>query len=88
MAPSIDFATLSLKDALDLAILIEDEARERQENSSDPDAQQRMVEGAVGRGLKRDVLPLKPTAVTVKFGMNDHSYQRFREDIFHPSNDE
>src|SRR5262249_46692597 len=32
--------------------------------------------------LKRDVLPLKPTFVTVKFGMNDHSYQPFREDIF------
>ncbi|MBI1840108.1 MAG: hypothetical protein HYR88_04570, partial [Verrucomicrobia bacterium] len=26
--------------------------------------------------------PLKPTFVTVKFGMNDHSYQPFREDIF------
>ena len=41
-----------------------------------------MVEDAVGRGLGRDVLPLKPTFVTVKFGMNDHSYQPFREDIF------
>jgi hypothetical protein len=47
-----------------------------------PDEQQRMVDDAVGRGLARDVLPLKPTAVTVKFGMNDHSYQAFREDIF------
>jgi hypothetical protein len=28
------------------------------------------------------VLPLKPTFVTVKFGMNDHSYQAFRPDIF------
>ena len=45
-------------------------------------AQQKMVEDSVGRGLKRDVLPLKPTAVTIKFGMNDHSYQKFREDIF------
>ena len=36
----------------------------------------------MGKGLKRDVLPLKPTLVTVKFGMNDHSYQPFREDIF------
>lgn len=43
--------------------------------------QQQMVEDAVGRGLKRDVLPLKPTVVTVKFGMNDHAYQPFREDI-------
>ncbi len=41
-----------------------------------------MVEGSVGRGLERDVLPLKPTFVTVKFGMNDHSYQAFRPDIF------
>ena len=44
--------------------------------------QQKMVENAVGRGLDRDVLPLKPTLVTVKFGMNDHSYQPFRADIF------
>jgi hypothetical protein len=45
-------------------------------------SQQEKVEGAVGRGLRRDVLPLKPTFVTTKFGMNDHSYQPFREDIF------
>ncbi len=32
--PGIDFATLSLKDALDLAILMEDEARERYEEFS------------------------------------------------------
>lgn len=50
--------------------------------AADETAQQRMVEDAVGRGLGRDVLPLKPTFVTVKFGMNDHSYQKFREDIF------
>jgi len=47
-----------------------------------PDAQRQMVEDAVKRGLERDVLPLKPTAVTIKFGMNDHSYQPFRPDIF------
>jgi len=41
-----------------------------------------MVEKSVGAGLARDVLPLKPTAVTVDFGMNDHSYQKFRPDIF------
>jgi rubrerythrin len=35
MTPSIDFSTLSLKDALDLAILIEDEARERYEEFVD-----------------------------------------------------
>jgi lysophospholipase L1-like esterase len=40
------------------------------------------VTDSVGRGLGRDVLPLRPTFVTVKFGMNDHSYQKFRPDIF------
>ncbi len=35
MAKGIDFATLSLRDALDLAILIEDEARERYEEFVD-----------------------------------------------------
>lgn len=50
--------------------------------AAEPDEQQRMVTDAVGRGLARDVLPLRPTFVTVKFGMNDHSYQPFREDIF------
>lgn len=47
-----------------------------------PEAQQTMVEDSVKRGLERDVLPLRPTFVTVKFGMNDHSYQAFRPDIF------
>ncbi|MGO9112351.1 MAG: SGNH/GDSL hydrolase family protein [Thermoguttaceae bacterium] len=46
------------------------------------DEQQKMVEKSVGAGLARDVLPLKPTAVTVDFGMNDHAYTKFREDIF------
>jgi len=41
-----------------------------------------MVTKAVGAGLARDVLPLKPTAVTVDFSMNDHAYQAFRKDIF------
>jgi hypothetical protein len=49
---------------------------------ADPATQQQMVEASVGHGLERDVLPLKPTVVTVKFGMNDHSYQPFRADIF------
>jgi len=40
-----------------------------------------MVTKAVDAGLARDVLPHKPTAVTVKFGMNDHAYQAFRPDI-------
>jgi len=55
---------------------------EKQLFAADESAQQKMVEDSVGRGLNRDVLPLKPTVVTVKFGMNDHSYQPFREDIF------
>lgn len=50
--------------------------------AADETTQQKMVEDSVGRGLGRDVLPLKPTVVTVKFGMNDHAYQAFREDIF------
>src|SRR5262245_59606290 len=50
--------------------------------AADEAVQQKMVEESVGKGLGRDVLPLKPTFVTVKFGMNDHSYKAFREDIF------
>ena len=50
--------------------------------AADAATQQKMVVDSVGRGLDRDVLPLKPTLVTVKFGMNDHSYVAFREDIF------
>jgi lysophospholipase L1-like esterase len=50
--------------------------------AADADSQQTMVEDAVKRGLERDVLPLRPTVVTIDFGMNDHSYQAFREDIF------
>lgn len=49
--------------------------------AADEAAQRAMVEDSVGRGLDRDVLPLHPTLVTVKFGMNDHSYQAFRPDI-------
>lgn len=50
--------------------------------AAEPASQQTMVNDAVQRGLNRDVLPLRPTVVTIKFGMNDHSYQPFREDIF------
>ncbi|MGO8698060.1 MAG: SGNH/GDSL hydrolase family protein [Limisphaerales bacterium] len=50
--------------------------------AADPEKQQAMVEDAVKRGLERDVLPLHPALVTVDFAMNDHSYQKFREDIF------
>lgn len=55
---------------------------EKQLFAADAESQQKLVEDSVGRGLARDVLPLKPTFVTIKFGMNDHSYQAFREDIF------
>ena len=50
--------------------------------AAEPAAQQAMVEKAVASGLGRDVLPLKPTVVTINFGMNDHAYQPFRPDIF------
>ena len=50
--------------------------------AADEAVQQAMVDDAVGRGLRRDALAHKPTAVTVDFGMNDHSYQAFRPDIF------
>lgn len=50
--------------------------------AADPTNQQRMIEASVGAGLGRDVLPLNPTVVTIDFGMNDHAYQAFREDIF------
>src|SRR3954468_5113134 len=50
--------------------------------AASPDAQQKMVEDSVKRGLERDVLPLHPTFVTVKFCITDHSYQAFRPDIF------
>src|ERR1051326_5370146 len=56
---------------------------EKQLFSADDATQQKMIEDSVEHGLARDVLPLQPTFVTVKFGMNDHSYQAFREDIFH-----
>jgi lysophospholipase L1-like esterase len=55
---------------------------ENQLFAADENTQKTMVEDAVGRGLGRDVLPLKPTFVTINFGMNDHAYQSFREDIF------
>src|SRR6266403_78971 len=45
---------------------------EKQLFAADESSQQRMVQDSVTRGLQRDVLPLEPTFVTVKFGMNDH----------------
>lgn len=50
--------------------------------ASDETGQTEMINRAVGSGLQRDVLPLKPTVVTVNFGMNDHRYEAFRPDIF------
>jgi hypothetical protein len=50
--------------------------------AADDAEQKAMVEDSVRRGLDRDVLPLHPTTVTVKFGMNDHYYQPFQPDIF------
>src|SRR5438105_8079158 len=44
---------------------------EKQLFAADEAAQQKMVEESVGKGLSRDLLPLKPTFVTIKFGMND-----------------
>lgn len=44
--------------------------------------QQKIVKEAVDACLTRDVLSYKPTVVTVDFGMNDHNYEAFREDIF------
>ncbi len=55
---------------------------EKQLFAADAATQQSMVDKSVGFGLSRDVLPLKPTVVTVDFAMNDHAYQAFREDIF------
>ena len=42
----------------------------------------KIVAESVSKGLERDVLPLKPTLVTVNFGMNDHGYEAFHPDRF------
>jgi lysophospholipase L1-like esterase len=49
--------------------------------AADDETQAKMVGSSVQRGLARDVLPLRPTVVTVDFGMNDFAYQPFRPDI-------
>jgi hypothetical protein len=54
---------------------------ENQLFAADEETQSKMVLESVDFGLKRDVLPLKPTVVTVDFGMNDHAYQALRPDI-------
>ena len=43
----------------------------------DDASQQKKVESFVYHGLERDVLPLKPTLVTIDFGMNDFDYRSF-----------
>jgi lysophospholipase L1-like esterase len=49
--------------------------------AADDGKQTELVKRSVTFGLQRDVLPLEPTVVLVKFGMNDHYYQAFRPDI-------
>lgn len=39
--------------------------------AADESTQQPMIDETIRRGLGRDVLPLKPTVVTIDFGMND-----------------
>jgi lysophospholipase L1-like esterase len=46
------------------------------------DVQQKLIEASVDEPLKRDVVAVKPTLVMINFGMNDHNYEPFREDIF------
>ena len=50
--------------------------------AAEGDEQQKLIEASVDGPLKRDVLELEPTVVFVNFGMNDHNYEAFREDIF------
>ena len=50
--------------------------------AAEGDDQQKLIEGSVNEPLKRDVIALKPSVVFINFGMNDHCYQPFREDIF------
>ncbi|HEY1791499.1 MAG TPA: SGNH/GDSL hydrolase family protein [Opitutaceae bacterium] len=51
-------------------------------SASDDESQLKMVTTPIEYGLDRDVFPLKPTVVTIDFGMNDFGYQAFRPDIF------
>lgn len=46
------------------------------------DAQQKLIEASVDEPLNRDVVAVKPTLVMINFGMNDHNYEPFRDDIF------
>ena len=38
--------------------------------------------GSIDRRLARDVIPYRPSVVTIMLGMNDASYQPFKQDIF------
>ena len=51
-------------------------------HAAEGDAQQKLIEASVDDPLKRDVVDVKPTLVMINFGMNDHNYEPFREDIF------
>lgn len=50
--------------------------------SNDDGLRRRTIERMVAAGLQRDVLPLRPTLVTVAYGMNDFGYQAFNEANF------
>ncbi|MBM4058137.1 MAG: hypothetical protein FJ275_07875, partial [Planctomycetes bacterium] len=43
--------------------------------------QQKMIGAAVNGPLRRDVLKLEPTIAFVNYGMNDHNYEAFRDDL-------
>jgi lysophospholipase L1-like esterase len=51
-------------------------------HAAEGDAQQKLIEASVDDPLNRDVVAVKPTLVMINFGMNDHNYEPFREDIF------
>jgi lysophospholipase L1-like esterase len=50
--------------------------------TADEVSQQRIIAEMIATGLNRDVLPWKPTLVTIDFGMNDFGYQAFNEANF------
>lgn len=51
-------------------------------HAAEGEAQQKLIEASVDEPLKRDVISFKPTVVLINYGMNDHNYEPFREDIF------
>ncbi|MDA0991430.1 MAG: hypothetical protein O3A51_11850 [Verrucomicrobia bacterium] len=50
--------------------------------AADGEEQQRLIAASVTGPFQRDVLEVRPSVVCVNFGMNDHHYEAFREDIF------